>query len=114
MLKKTHDKPGRGSDPSPNNRGQRGLIRSVGLGAVTGAADDDCSAIGTYASAGAQFGTSLLWTAPITFPMMCAVVYLSSKLGQVNRKGLVSRRQGPLPAMDIVARFDRGPDREYD
>jgi NRAMP (natural resistance-associated macrophage protein)-like metal ion transporter len=88
MLKKTHDKPGRGSDPSPNNRGQRGLIRSVGLGAVTGAADDDCSAIGTYASAGAQFGTSLLWTAPITFPMMCAVVYLSSKLGQVTGRGL--------------------------
>src|SRR3954454_17420488 len=88
MLKKTDDEPGRGSDPSPNNRGQRGLIRSVGLGAVTGAADDDCSAIGTYASAGAQFGTSLLWTAPITFPMMCAVVYLSSKLGQVTGRGL--------------------------
>lgn len=55
---------------------------------VTGAADDDCSAIGTYASAGAQFGTSLLWTAPVTFPMMFAVVYLSSKLGQVSGKGL--------------------------
>src|SRR3954471_21892730 len=88
LLKKTDDEPGRGSDPSPNNRGQRGLTRSVGLGAVTGAADDDCSAIGTYASAGAQFGTSLLWTAPITFPMMCAVVYLSSKLGQVTGRGL--------------------------
>jgi Mn2+/Fe2+ NRAMP family transporter len=30
--------------------------RTLGLGMVTGAADDDCSAIGTYASAGAQFG----------------------------------------------------------
>ncbi len=55
---------------------------------VTGAADDDCSAIGTYASAGAQFGLSLLWMAPVTFPMMFAVVYLSSKLGQVTGKGL--------------------------
>jgi NRAMP (natural resistance-associated macrophage protein)-like metal ion transporter len=69
-------------------RKRRGLGRAVGLGVVTGAADDDCSAIGTYASAGAQFGTSLLWTAPITFPMMFAVVYLSSKLGQVTGKGL--------------------------
>jgi len=65
-----------------------GLGRAVGLGVVTGAADDDCSAIGTYASAGAQFGTSLLWTAPVTFPMMFTVVYLSSKLGQVTGKGL--------------------------
>jgi len=64
------------------------LARAFGLGLVTGAADDDCSAIGTYASAGAQFGTSLLWTAPVTFPMMFAVVYLSSKLRQVTGKGL--------------------------
>jgi NRAMP (natural resistance-associated macrophage protein)-like metal ion transporter len=62
--------------------------RTLGLGMVTGAADDDCSAIGTYASAGAQFGLGFLWTAPITFPMMFAVVYLSSKLGQVTGKGL--------------------------
>ena len=64
------------------------MFRALGLGVVTGAADDDCSAIGTYASAGAQFGPSFLWTAPATFPMMFAVVYLSSKLGQVTGKGL--------------------------
>jgi NRAMP (natural resistance-associated macrophage protein)-like metal ion transporter len=71
-----------------NGRNKRGLARAIGLGVVTGAADDDCSAIGTYASAGAQFGTSMLWTAPVTFPMMFAVVYLSSKLGQVTGRGL--------------------------
>ena len=65
-----------------------GVLRSLGLGIITGAADDDCSAIGTYASAGAKFGTSILWTARLTFPMMFAVVYLSSKLGQVAGKGL--------------------------
>ena len=73
---------------SPAAHKRRGFARALGLGIVTGAADDDCSAIGTYASAGAQFGTSLLWTAPVTFPMMFAVVYLSSKLGQVTGKGL--------------------------
>ncbi|MBW7962707.1 Nramp family divalent metal transporter [Bradyrhizobium sp. BR 10261] len=76
------------SEPTTGSSGHRRFARAVGLGVVTGAADDDCSAIGTYASAGAQFGTALLWTAPVTFPMMFAVVYLSSKLGQVSGKGL--------------------------
>ena len=66
----------------------RSVMRAIGLGFITGAADDDPSAIGTYASAGAKFGTAILWTAPVTFPMMFAVVYLSSKLGQVTGKGL--------------------------
>src|SRR5215213_5374923 len=63
-------------------------LRALGLGLITGAADDDCSAIGTYASAGAKFGPGLLWTAPVTLPMMFTVVYPSSKLGQVSGRGL--------------------------
>ncbi|HEX6648992.1 MAG TPA: divalent metal cation transporter, partial [Pyrinomonadaceae bacterium] len=73
-----------GSSPSRSRR----VLRTLGLGLITGAADDDPSAIGTYASAGAAIGPSFLWTAPVTFPMMCAVVYLSAKLGQVAGKGL--------------------------
>jgi NRAMP (natural resistance-associated macrophage protein)-like metal ion transporter len=65
-----------------------GVFRSIGLGLITGAADDDPSAIGTYASAGATLGPSFLWTAPVTFPMMVSVVYLCSKLGQVAGQGL--------------------------
>jgi NRAMP (natural resistance-associated macrophage protein)-like metal ion transporter len=65
-----------------------GAFRSLGLGLITGAADDDPSAIGTYASAGALLGPSFLWTAPLTAPMMFAVVYLSSKIGQVAGQGL--------------------------
>ncbi len=72
--------------PSPS-RGRR-MLRTLGLGLITGAADDDPAAIGTYASAGAAIGPSFLWTAPVTFPMMCAVVYLAAKLGQVSGKGL--------------------------
>jgi Mn2+/Fe2+ NRAMP family transporter len=67
-----------------------GLLRSFGLGIITGAADDDCSAVGTYAQAGAAFGYALLWTAPLLLPMMVTVVYLSSKLGQVTGQGLFS------------------------
>jgi Mn2+/Fe2+ NRAMP family transporter len=89
--------------------------RVLGLGIVTGAADDDCSAIGTYASAGAQFGLSFLWTAPITFPMMFAVVYLSSKLGQVTGKGLFQVVKERYPKwvlwpmlVGVLRKHDRG------
>src|SRR3954466_3790914 len=67
---------------------RRSLGRALGLGLITGAADDDPSAIGTYAAAGAALGPGFLWTAPVTFPIMVAIVYLSSKLGQVCGKGL--------------------------
>ena len=76
----------RGEERPP--KGGRRMLRTLGLGLITGAADDDPSAIGTYASAGASIGPAFLWTAPVTFPMMCAVVYLASKLGQVSGKGL--------------------------
>ncbi|MBV9007959.1 MAG: divalent metal cation transporter [Verrucomicrobia bacterium] len=82
----TNAKPARAPDRPRQHR--RPLLRALGLGLITGAADDDPSAIGTYASAGATLGPSFLWTAPVTFPMMVAVVYLSSKLGQVCGKGL--------------------------
>jgi NRAMP (natural resistance-associated macrophage protein)-like metal ion transporter len=71
-----------------HRRRRGGSVRALGLGLIAGAADDDPSAIGTYASAGAKLGPAFLWTAPATFPMMFAVVYLSAKLGQVSGKGL--------------------------
>ncbi len=73
------------------------VLRSLGLGLITGAADDDCSAIGTYAQAGAQLGYAVLWTAPITLPMMVAVVYLSGKLGLVTGQGLFSVLRNQVP-----------------
>src|SRR5919204_1552198 len=79
----------------------KGVFRAVGLGLITGAADDDPSAIGTYAAAGAKLGPAFLWTAPVTLPMMFAVVYLSAKLGQVTGKGLFAavRDRYPKPLL---------------
>jgi Mn2+/Fe2+ NRAMP family transporter len=74
--------------PKRNQGKKPALLRALGLGLITGAADDDPSAIGTYAAAGATIGPSFLWTSLVTFPMMFAVVYLSAKLGQVAGKGL--------------------------
>jgi NRAMP (natural resistance-associated macrophage protein)-like metal ion transporter len=66
----------------------QGTFRSLGLGLITGASDDDPAAIGTYAAAGASLGPSFLWVAPLALPMMFAVGYLSSKLGQVTGRGI--------------------------
>ncbi|WP_279361071.1 NRAMP family divalent metal transporter [Xanthomonas sacchari] len=74
------------AEPAPTRR--RVLFRLLGSGVVTGAADDDPSAIGTYASAGARYGFAFLWIAPVLLPMMYLVVYLSAKLGRVTGKGL--------------------------
>src|SRR4051794_25129772 len=50
--------------PPPASRAEprqaRGFFKALGAGIITGAADDDPSAIGTYASAGARFGLSFL------------------------------------------------------
>lgn len=65
-----------------------GRFRSLGLGLITGASDDDPAAIGTYAAVGASLGSSFLWTVPAILPMMYATVYLCSKVGQVAGQGL--------------------------
>jgi NRAMP (natural resistance-associated macrophage protein)-like metal ion transporter len=71
------------SKPVPDGR-----FRSLGLGLITGASDDDPAAIGTYAAVGASLGPSFLWTVPALLPMMYATVYLCSKVGQVTGEGL--------------------------
>jgi Mn2+/Fe2+ NRAMP family transporter len=76
---------------------RKGLLTALGTGIITGAADDDPSAIGTYASAGAKFGLGFLWLAPVLLPMMYAVVYLSAKLGQVYGKGLFAAIRDHYP-----------------
>ena len=51
----------------------RQYLRAIGPGLVTGASDDDPSAIVTYATAGAKAGYGLLWTCTVSFPLMIAV-----------------------------------------
>lgn len=69
----------------------------LGTGLITGAADDDPSAIGTYASVGARYGLGALWIAPLLLPMMYVVMYVSSKIGRVYGKGLFSALHDRFP-----------------
>lgn len=66
------------------------LIRVLGPGVVTGAADDDPSGIATYSQAGAGFGLSFLWAFPIMYPLLIAVQESCSRIGAVTGKGLAS------------------------
>ena len=64
------------------------LLKTLGPGLVTGAADDDPSGIATYSMAGAAFGYATLWTALVTLPLMSVVQYLCAKIGLVSGMGL--------------------------
>ena len=79
-----------------------GIVKIVGASVVTGAADDDPSAIGTYASAGAKYGLGFLWIAPVLLPMMYVVVYLSAKIGQVYGKGLFACIRDQFPRWVLI------------
>src|SRR5207248_1788311 len=91
------------AEPSPAGRKSNNVFRALGLGLITGAADDDPSAIGTYAAAGAKMGPSFLWIAPVLFPMMFAVVYLSARLGLVTGKGLFGAFHDRYPRWVLYA-----------
>lgn len=83
--------------PPPNPPRRGGALAFIGSGIITGAADDDPSAIGTYASAGAKFGYGFLWIAPVLLPMMFTVTYVSAKLGRVYGKGLFAAMRDRFP-----------------
>jgi len=75
----------------------RSLLKSLGPGVITGAADDDPSGIATYSVAGAQFGTNLLWTALITWPLMAAVQVMCARIGKVTGQGLAANFKQRFP-----------------
>jgi NRAMP (natural resistance-associated macrophage protein)-like metal ion transporter len=73
------------------------LLKQLGPGLITGAADDDPSGIATYSQAGAQFGFNLLWTMLLTFPLMAAIQMVSALVGRVTGRGLAYNMGQVLP-----------------
>ncbi len=73
--------------PAPA-RWMRLLLKALGPGVITGAADDDPSGIATYSVAGAQLGTKLIWTSLLTWPLMAAVQMMCARIGMVTGQGL--------------------------
>lgn len=73
------------------------LFEQLGPGLVTGAADDDPSGIATYSQAGAEFGSGLLWTLVLTYPLMTAIQLVSAQIGRVTGAGLAKNMGEVLP-----------------
>jgi NRAMP (natural resistance-associated macrophage protein)-like metal ion transporter len=84
--------------------GSTGLLRRLGPGVITGAADDDPSGIATYSQAGAQAGFGLLWTVVLTLPMMVAVQSVCARVGRVTGHGLAANmvRVFPRPVVLVL------------
>lgn len=80
------------SDPEEGDdatrRGPFRLLKVLGPGIITGAADDDPSGIATYSQTGAQFGFGQLWTALYQIPLLLAVQEACARIGAVTGKGL--------------------------
>lgn len=65
------------------------LLKSLGPGVVTGAADDDPAGIATYSTAGAQFDLKFLWSTFLTLPLMVSVQEMCARIGMVTGRGLL-------------------------
>ncbi len=79
------------------------FLRHVGPGVVTGAADDDPSGIATYTQAGAQFGTSVLWTVFLTVPFMIGIQLVSARIGRQSGQGIAANLRQHTPRMFLFA-----------
>jgi hypothetical protein len=66
------------------NASLKQFLKILGPGLITGASDDDPSGIGTYTTAGASLGYSLLWTSLLTFPLMTVIQDASLEYGDVR------------------------------
>ncbi len=88
---------------SAPSRWIRALLKALGPGIITGAADDDPSGIATYSIAGAQLGTKLLWTALLTWPLMAAVQMMCARIGKVTGRGLAGNLKQRFPRWLLLA-----------
>lgn len=64
------------------------ILKRLGPGLITGAADDDPSGIATYSQTGAQFGVQQLWTTVFVLPLLIATQELCARIGAVTGKGI--------------------------
>ena len=73
------------------------LLKRLGPGLITGAADDDPSGIATYSQAGAQYGYGLLWSVLLTTPLMIGIQIVSARIGRVSGHGLAANIRDHYP-----------------
>ena len=87
-----------------NRRSPWLLLKALGPGLVTGAADDDPSGIATYSQVGAQFGYGLAWVMLFSYPLMAVTQAISARIGCVTGRGIAQniRRHYPRWLLELV------------
>ena len=83
---------------TPREQERIPLLKRLGPGLITGAADDDPSGIATYSQAGAQYGFGLLWSVLLTTPLMIGIQIVSARIGRVTGHGLAANIRDHYPA----------------
>jgi len=66
------------------------IIKALGPGVITGAADDDPSGIATYSQAGAKFGLGMLWMTIFLLPTMIVIQEMCARMGLLSGNGLAA------------------------
>ena len=61
------------------------LVRRLGPGLITGAADDDPSGIAAYSQVGAQFGYGLAWALLFVLLFMIVIQETSGRIGYFRK-----------------------------
>lgn len=76
--------------------------KSLGPGLITGASDDEPSAIATYSIAGAKYGYQMLWAVLFTLPLMIAIQEMSARIGRVSNHGLAGNMRRFYPRWMLI------------
>src|SRR4051794_6429732 len=74
------------------------LLGVLGPGLISGASDDDPTAIATYSQAGARFGYDLCWLMVVIYPLMAVVQQISARIGRTTGRGLAGNIRRHYPA----------------
>src|SRR6478752_3162515 len=86
-----------------HDKAQVPLLKTLGPGLITGAADDDPSGIATYSQAGAQYGYGLIWSVIFTLPLMVGIQTVSARIGRVTGKGIAANIRDHYPGWLLYA-----------
>src|SRR5258707_14324305 len=91
------DSPSQASPVSAPAAPKPRLLRLLGAGLISGSADDDPVAIGTYSQAGTNFGYALSWMPLLCLPILAIVQEISARVGRATGQGLAGNicRQCP-------------------
>ena len=90
-------------EPEPRNGALRDVLKALGPGLITGAADDDPSGIATYSQVGAQYGYAMGWTMLFSWPLMAATQEIAARIGSTTGHGIATNLRRHYSSRLLIA-----------